>query len=273
MRVDFHTHSTASDGKLSPRQLVERAKFSRIDMLSITDHDTVNAYKQLPQSIIKEIKLVPGVEFSTQWKKTEIHIVGLNIDPDNTQLNEGIHRQQVARVERAEKITKKLNRLGLTVDLSMLIATTEINSIGRPHLARYLVESKLVSDEKEAFDKYLKPGKPAYCQPQWSSYPEVIGWIHKAGGKAVLAHPLKYKLTRTRLEVLINDFVGAGGEAIETVSGQQDPARTLEMTRLCKKWNLLASCGSDFHEPGQPWAELGKIPVLPEPDLQIWRTW
>lgn len=273
MYVDFHTHTTASDGTLSPVQLIERAKACKIEMLSITDHDTILAYEHLSAETLEGIRLIPGIEFSTQWKKLEIHVIGLNIQLGNTVLNEGIRLQQQARFERAQRITEKFDKLGITISLSKLEYNAGNKSIGRPHFARYLVESKFVKDEKEAFEKYLKAGKPAYCQPQWSPLTDVINWIHRAGGSAVLAHPLKYGLTRTKLKNLIDDFIHAGGEALETISGRQDPAHTLELTKVCKEKNLLASCGSDFHQPGQHWAELGKFSGLPEPELQLWQTW
>lgn len=273
MHIDLHTHTTASDGKLSPIQLIERARARKIDILSITDHDTIHAYDFLSEKNTGGIRLIPGIEFSTQWRKTEIHVLGLNIALDSAVLNEGILVQKKARFERAQRIIKKFEKLGISVSLPGPEHDLKHESIGRPHFARYLVELNLVKNEKEAFDKYLKAGKPAYCQPQWSALTDIVNWIHEAGGQTVLAHPLKYGLTRTKLNALIDDFIHAGGEALETVSGRQDPAHTLELTRICKEKNLLASCGSDFHRPGQPWAELGNISPLPEPGLQIWRNW
>lgn len=273
MRIDLHTHTTASDGRLSPLQLIERARDRKVDMLSITDHDTIDAYGQLSETNIKGIRLIPGIEFSTQWKKLEIHILGLNVALNNTVLKQGILIQKEARLERVHRIIRKFKKLDITVPLSRLDGDPENASIGRPHFARYLVDSDLVKNEKEAFDKFLKPGKPAYCEPRWPPPGEIINWIHSAGGFAVLAHPFKYRLTRTKLNALIDDFILAGGEALETVSGRHDPAHTLELVRICNEKNLLASCGSDFHQPGQPWAELGNVAPLPQPELQIWRNW
>lgn len=275
MRIDLHSHTTVSDGKLSPAELITHAIASGVDMLAITDHDSIDAYQLIPDRPALPFRLIAGIEFSTQWMKTDVHILGLNVDLDSKALKTGITAQQTFRYERASQIAYRLTlELGITnpIEAVRALASSD-HAIGRPHFARYLVETGVVRDDQEAFKKYLGIGKKAYIKPTWAELPEVIGWIRAAGGTAVIAHPMKYKLTRTRLLKLVDTFSEAGGQGIEVISGNQTSDITADLARICEKRQLLASCGSDFHGHEQVWSRLGNCPPLPHGCEPIWDHW
>ena len=273
MLADLHTHTTASDGELSPEQLITRAKAAGISLLSITDHDTVAAYKSLREYKETDMRLVYGIELSSVWRKTGVHIIGLNIDPDCAELNSAIKAQQNARYERAKTIAQKLTKLGFTGTLEGALKIAKGTALGRPHFAHFLVESGQVKTISIAFKKYLGQGKPGDVRENWPSLETVTGWISTAGGTAVLAHPAKYKLSNLRLQELLKDFCAANGHGLEVISGQQDDGLTKRLGKLAQQYGLLASCGSDFHRPGQPWAELGRGTALPSGCAPIWESW
>jgi 3',5'-nucleoside bisphosphate phosphatase len=273
MNIDFHCHTTASDGSLSPAELLDLAVEREIDLLSITDHDTLEAYQQLNQTD-KAVRIIPGIELSSQWNRRGVHIVGLNIGLSSPSILEGVEQQSAARRERAEIIAEKLERLGFADCLAGALSfASGPDQIGRPHFARHLVQIGAVSTIQQAFKRYLGAGKAGDIKDQWANPETVIGWIRDAGGTAVLAHPTKYKLTRTKLIELLTDFKAAGGEAMEVISGAQIPSVTRDMARLCQNMNLEASCGSDFHAPNQQWAALGRVPPLPESCTPVWQRW
>ena len=268
MRIDLHTHTRASDGGLSAPDLLERAIANGVEMLSITDHDTVAAYREI-DGPGTALTLVPGIEFSTAWRHTGVHVVGLNVSLKSDALQEGIARQQGARRRRAEYIAERLAKLGIHDALHGVERIAGNGNIGRPHFAEYLVNVGAARSINHAFDKFLKS---ASCDniSYWASLPQIIGWIRDADGIAVLAHPLKYKFTRTKLAVMLDDFMEAGGQGLEVISGRQTAQDTRDLAMLCEQRRLLASCGSDFHQPDQPWAEVGGIYPLPEVCRPVW---
>jgi len=273
MLVDLHTHSLYSDGSLSPHELLCLADSRGVNMLAITDHDTVAGFDNLPPADDFECRVIAGIELSTQWNRIGIHILGLNIDPDCPSLVAGAERQQLARQKRAQVIATRLEKLGLTNTLEGATKLAGDQPIARPHFARYLAESGQVKTIQDAFRKYLGPGKRGDVRELWAEMDEVIDWIHSAGGVAVLAHPAKYKLTHRKLEQLVTDFKAAGGEAIEVVSGQQEPAVTARLGRLANRFGLTSSCGSDFHQLKRPWAMLGNVEALPGDCSPVWAGW
>ncbi len=272
MRADLHTHTTASDGSLAPAELLARATAAGIELLAVTDHDGIDGCLALagarggPQ-------IIAGIELSTTWQNAGVHIVGLNIDLHDSTLRTGIDLQRTARQVRAERIAGKLTKLGFRDTLEGALRVAGNGNVGRPHFARFLAESGQLPDEKTAFKRHLGRGKPCDIRSGWAALPDVITWIHAAGGTAVLAHPLKYKLTHRKLEALVNDFRAAGGDAVEVVSGLQDAMVTERIARLTNRHGLLASGGSDFHQPGQHWSELGCATALPAICRPVWQSW
>ena len=272
MNVDLHCHTNLSDGSLAPSALIDLAVERNIDMLSITDHDTLAAYRAINEAPAN-LRIIPGIELSSQWRKSGVHIVGLNLDISSDSILEAVAQQSKARSERGEKIAEKLHRLGFENCLEGAISYTSGGQVGRPHFAQHLVAIGAVSSVAQAFKKYLGAGKAGDIKEQWADIPTVVSWIREAGGVAVLAHPLKYKLTRTKLVDLLGEFADAGGEGMEVISGRQVPSITKDLSILCNKHGLLASCGSDFHSADQPWAALGKVGALPESCMPVWHRW
>lgn len=270
---DLHTHTNLSDGALSPAELVQRAVSLGVKHLSITDHDTVAAYAGLANLDLKGVTITPGIELSTRWMKTGIHVVGLNIDPHHSTLIRGIEQQQAARFERAHRIASRLQKCGIPDPLPTVKSYAGDASIGRPHFARYLVDHGHCKNFAAAFKKFLGDGKAGDVRHVWPELDEVTAWINEAGGTAVLAHPARYGLTATKLRELVRDFVASGGESIEVVSGSQQPDVTKKLATLANEQGLSASCGSDFHNPVHRWSDLGKFQALPANVVPVWEQW
>lgn len=273
MQVDLHTHSSASDGKLSPLELVERARAAGVELLAITDHDTLAGVDSLGEDRFGSLRLIAGIELSARWRQQTIHVVGLNVGRDRSAIRAAVAVQQTARRTRAGIIAARLAKQGLG-DLRDRVETLGNRvSIGRPHLAEMLVESGAVRTVDEAFRKYLGSGRIGDVKDEWAALPQVVAWIRDAGGTPVIAHPEKYQFTRTRLRELIEEFRTAGGEAIEVVSGRQAGHETRALAALCAQSGLGASSGSDFHQPGQHWADLGNQSAIPDGCRPVWEHW
>jgi len=271
MIIDLHCHTNMSDGVLTPNELIDLAIERGVDMLSITDHDTLDAYAHTT-AVPSGLNLIPGIELSSRWRKQGIHIVGLNIDLSNEAMVSAVNQQSKVREQRAQEISNRLGRLGFDNCLEGAQRFAR-NQIGRPHFAEHLIAIGAVKNANEAFKKYLGAGKVGDIKEHWPDIDTAVQWIRQAGGVAVLAHPSKYKMTRTKLTELISDFKDSGGEAMEVVSGLQIPSVTRDLAKLCSQFDLLASCGSDFHSPDKKWAALGLISNLPETCNPVWDRW
>ena len=271
MLVDLHCHTTASDGTLSPGELIARACANQVELLAITDHDTLAAYRQLPPSI--PLTLITGVEFSCQWQKRGLHIVGLNVALDSAALKEAEDQQHQARETRSQMIAERLAKYGVPSPLEGALTHSNGDAIGRPHFARHMVAAGFVRTTQEAFKKYLGNGKPCDIKVCWPEPGVVIRWIRDAGGIPVLAHPGKYTFTRSRLQRCVEDFSALGGLALEVVSGRQLPAQTRQFVELANHFGLHSSLGSDFHSPEQTWLDLGRYSTPPTLDKPVWALW
>ncbi|MGI9224480.1 MAG: PHP domain-containing protein [Woeseiaceae bacterium] len=272
MIYDLHSHSNASDGALAPAHLLCHAADCGVDVLAITDHDTLDAYKSLHEHL-PDVRLVTGIELSTSWNRIGVHIVGLNIDPANAILQDGVARQKRTRLERACTIAERLRRCGIPDCFDAVVGIAGSGYIGRPHFAQHLVAEGIVKDTKTAFRKYLGAGKPGDVRHGWAALDEVVHWIKAAGGTAVLAHPAKYGLTKTRTRALAKDFRQCGGRAIEVVCGRQQDSVTTYLAELANELDLDASCGSDFHDPGFTWSRPGGFEPLPAGVRPVWEAW
>ncbi|WP_051687035.1 PHP domain-containing protein [Microbulbifer sp. HZ11] len=283
-QVDLHCHSTASDGILSPAALVSRAKSAGVTLLALTDHDTVAGIDEAAATAREQgVTLMPGIELTARWGRRVIHVVGLNIDRGSDALTDAISERARLRRQRAREIAARLEKRGFTGAFDGARSFSGGDEIGRPHFARWMVAQGYVSDTAKAFKRYLGQGKIGDVSVPWPALAETVAAIHAAKGAAVLAHPLKYGLTRTRLLALLKDFQSAGGDAAEVVCGQQNPVQTREIQALMAdagvqaglhRPNLLASVGSDFHQPEQPWRALGSVhlPVGAEPVWALWQS-
>ncbi|RNE92878.1 PHP domain-containing protein [Marichromatium sp. AB32] len=271
---DLHTHSIASDGTLTPGALVERAVRAGLTTLALTDHDTTAGVGEAAAAAAGHgLTLVPGVEVSVTWNARTIHVVGLNVDPVNPELAEGLARLRAFRDWRAEEIGRRLARHGIQGAYEGARAYAGGNLIGRTHFARFLVEQRLAADTGDVFKRFLTTGKPGHVAGDWASLEAAVGWIRAAGGQAVIAHPARYRLTRTKLLQLIGEFREHGGCGIEVVTSSHSRDEIFTFARHAREQRLLASAGSDYHGPEQPWLMLGRLPPLPDGCIPIWRDW
>lgn len=277
MRIDLHCHTSASDGALTPQALCERAVGRDIGLLAITDHDTVDGYREasawLRQHPDLALTLLPAVEYSSLWQGVNIHVVGLGIDVEAAASRAATDFLQEARGERALVIGQRLEKLGFTGAYAGALALAGSAQVGRPHFARFLQQQGHVGSADEAFNRYLGAGKPGDVKLMWPELAQVVAWVVEAGGVAVLAHPLKYKLTGSKLRRLVAAFAAAGGGALEVVSGHQTSDATGQLARLCADFGLEASLGSDFHAPAPYVCDLGGCASLPASCQPVWQRW
>lgn len=271
--IDLHCHSYFSDGALSPEELIKKALDQQLQCLSLTDHDTVEGYARLESAAATTpIKIINGIEFSTRWKKYDIHILGYRIHHTPDLLNL-IQRQSERRIERARQIGEALGLSGVMDSFEKACELAGHQRVGRPHFAKVLINEGKTRDMKSAFSQFLAKGKSAYVPTSWISVQEAVEGIVKSGGQAVIAHPLKYGLTRSKLHELINEFKEAGGEGLEVVSGEMTVSDIREMAGCCLKFNLLASSGSDYHGDTLSRINLGRQRQLPEHCVPVWHQW
>ena len=275
LRIDLHSHTTCSDGHLSPQELVSRAENYQIEQFAITDHDTIDGFSIAQQHIDEQnfkLRLISGIEISTMWENFEIHIVGLNIDTEHPALTTLIEQQQNAREQRAQLMAEKLAKAGFENCYEDAKLLADQGTITRAHFARVLHNRGMVSTMQKAFDKYIGKGKRAYVKPQWCSIEQAVSVIHQAGGKSVIAHPMKYDLSNKWLRRLIVDFSDAGGDAMEVASPQMNEQQRLFLRQLLVEYQLQGSVGSDFHFPSR-WSDLGKNLTLPDDVDVVWQHW
>ncbi len=269
--IDLHTHSTASDGSYSPRELVKLAAQAGITRLAITDHDTLDGLASAMASCEKhEVSLVNGIELSCRFGNRSLHIVGLDIDPENEELNNAVFQSQQIRIKRGRIIGQKLEKSGISNAYKSTCELAGSNLIGRAHFARVLVEQGYAKNFKQVFKRYMTQGKPGYAAAQWMALETAINVIHAAGGLAVIAHPARYGLSRGQLRRLVEDFRDLSGDAIEVVSGKASPGEIENLARLAGEFSLAGSVGSDFHGPDKPWVKLGKLPQIPKHCVPVW---
>lgn len=270
---DLHSHSTASDGTLTPAELVGAAHAAGIRVLALTDHDTtagIEAARDAAGSLGME--LVPGVEISVSWQSQTVHILGLNISPDCVPLQAGLQRLCEFRDWRAEEIGRRLARAGIEGACEGARELTQGRILSRTHFAHYLVAQGRAGNVREVFRRYLVPGKPGHVAGRWAGLEETLGWIQSAGGLAVIAHPARYRMTASKLRRLIGEFRELGGAGLEVVSGSHTRDNVHAMAAHARSGALLASCGSDYHGPENPWVQLGKLSGLPAGCRPIWES-
>ncbi|MCQ1944691.1 RNase AM [Escherichia coli] len=272
---DLHSHTTASDGCLTPEALVHRAVEMRVGTLAITDHDTTAAIAPAREEISRSglaLNLIPGVEISTVWENHEIHIVGLNIDIAHSAMSEFLAQQTERRNQRAKLIAERLEKAQIPGALEGAQRLAQVGAVTRGHFARFLVECGKASSIADVFKKYLARGKTGYVPPQWCTIEQAIDVIHHSGGKAVLAHPGRYNLSAKWLKRLVAHFAEHHGDAMEVAQCQQSPNERTQLATLARQHHLWASQGSDFHQPC-PWIELGRKLWLPAGVEGVWQLW
>ncbi len=269
-KYDLHCHSNFSDGDLSPADLLALAANCGITHLALTDHDTLNGLTDAAKAAVdNDVNLINGLELSASWRGQLLHIVGLNIDPSNSELQAGVAANTVRRIERAERMVEDFLAHGIEL-------RTEVEALlngavpTRPHFAQALINQGYAKDKKQAFKRFLVRGKPGFIPLDWPHIEEVGSWVTAAGGVAVLAHPMRYNFTRTKLIALINDMKAVGISAMEVSTPINDERQIEMLARLSIEHDLFGSMGSDFHSPQQAWARLGSAKPLPERVTPVW---
>ncbi len=257
-RVDLHIHTTASDGSLSPREVVNYAKEKGLAAVAITDHDTTAGVKEAVEEGKRiGVEVVEGVELSVDFSGGTMHLLGYFIDPEDKELNERLRIVQRARAERNEKMVKRLNELGMEISLEEVRALASDGQVCRPHFAQLLVKKGYVRDIDEAFERFLCKGGPAYVEKFKFPPSEAIDFIHRAGGLAVLAHPFTLNLDEGPLERLVRELKEAGLEGIEVFYPDHTSEQTAFYQELAKRYDLVITGGTDYHGKVREGIEIG----------------
>ncbi len=270
---DLHSHSLASDGSLTPAALVQAARDAGVDVLALTDHDTTDGLEEAGrQADAAGLRLIPGVEISVSWRSITVHVLGLHIDPLDDALQAGLADLRVFRDWRAGEIGLRLERAGISGAYEGSCALSRGRIVSRTHFAHFLVAQGHARSVREVFKRFLIHGKPGYVAGQWASLETALDWIRSAGGLAVIAHPARYPLSGSKLRQLLGEFRELGGAGLEVVSGSHTRDDINVMAGYARTLDLLASCGSDFHGPENPWVQLGQLAELPAGCRPVWES-
>ncbi len=257
-RIDLHTHTTFSDGTLTPTELVELAAKKSIKVVAVTDHDNFDGVLEAIQcGKEKNVTVVSGIEMSTDFESKEIHIVGLFIDINDENFNSALKALKEKREKRNKRAVEKLQGLNVEITYDELEAISSNKIITRAHFAKVLIKKGYVKSLKEFFDKYMGEGKPAYVKREVISPKETIALINKAGGIAVLAHPLLYNMTNDKLNEMIYYLKGLGLKGVECIYSTHTKEDTKYLMSVAERYDLKISGGSDFHGSNKPDIDLG----------------
>jgi len=274
MNADLHCHSTVSDGTLEPEALAARAKANGVELWALTDHDEL-AGQQRARDAARAVALpyLNGVEISVTFLDTTVHIVGLGIDSDDERLRRGLVTTRGGREARAREMADELAKVGIPGAYEgalRYVGNPEL--ISRTHFARHLVESGVCADTQEVFRRFLVEGKPGFVLHRWATLANAVGWIAAAGGVAVVAHPARYRFSPTEEYALFTEFKGHGGRGVEVTTGSHTAAEAERYAVTAREFDLLASCGSDFHSPDESRIDLGGLPPLPAGLNPVWEV-
>jgi 3',5'-nucleoside bisphosphate phosphatase len=273
LNIDLHTHSNCSDGSLTPAELVARAAAAGVQVLALTDHDTIAGLDEARRSAAAHgLTLVPGVEISASWRAQAIHVLGLWIDPASPQLQSRLGAQADQRRTRMAKICARLTKLKLPGDALLAAVQAHPGLPTRAHLAQAIVAGGHAENTEAAFRKFLGKGKAAHIAAEWPALEQVVGWICAAGGVAALAHPIRYSISAGARRGLLGDFAAAGGTTLEVVSGGNGAQHVDACAALAVTFGLFGSVGSDFHNPQATWNPLGRSLKLPDCVTPVWRS-
>jgi len=257
--VDLHIHSTASDGSLSPLQIIRTAKNIGLRAIAITDHDTVDGSAQAMASARDSgLEILSGIEISADYTPGTMHILGYLIDVDDPCLNETLRKLQKSRDNRNHEIIERLRLLGIDIRFDEVVEVSGGGQVGRPHIARVLVQKGAVQTMDEAFARFLKKSGPAYVPRYRLSPSEAIQTILRAGGVPVLAHPFTLNAkSEAELEAIIADLKQAGLKGLEVYYPDHSVVRTALYERLARRHGLLMTGGTDFHGAAKPGVFIG----------------
>jgi len=245
LRFDLHLHTTGSDGRLTPSQMIALAAERGLEVISITDHDSVSGVGEALSASagVKKLTVIPGVEINTDLATGELHVLGYFINYEDVDLVASLAKIRESRVGRAQKMLARLGDLGMPVDWQRVLDLARGESICRPHIAQAMLEKGYISDEKEAFDKYIGRNCPAYVGREKVGPVEAVRIVKKAGGIAVLAHPADI----ADVDNIIVELKTAGLDGIEAYYGHYDSRTISRIVGLAKRHDLLTTGGSDYH--------------------------
>lgn len=257
--IDLHVHSTCSDGTFTPAGLVSYAVQKGLAAIALTDHDTVEGLEEASTAAVGTgLELVPGIEFSTEYKERDIHILGLDIQPKQTDFAKHLKAFQESRDARNEEMTLRLQNLEyIPITMEALRSAYGDAVLTRAHFGRWLFEHGYVRSIREAFSRYIGDDCPCFVPRKRTDPRQAIALIRNAGGIPILAHPLLYHLTDTELEELVRYLKEAGLQGIEAIYSSNTGLDESSMRRLARKMNLKISGGSDFHGKNKPLLDLG----------------
>jgi predicted metal-dependent phosphoesterase TrpH len=259
--VDLHVHSAASDGSLSPRELVAEAKAQGMRAIALTDHDTIEGLEEaLAAGAEMGLEVIPGIEISADHEPGSMHILGYFIDHRSRQLDEQLQVLKQARAERNPQIIAKLQKLGLAITMAEVLAVTGGGQVGRPHIAQVLVNKGYVANFQEAFVKYIGNHGPAYVSKFRFAPRDAIAMITAAGGVAGLAHPFTLEYSSTgHLKMILQQLRDWGLSAIEVYYPEHPPERQAQYKKLAQELGLLTTGGSDYHGVIKPEVKIGLV--------------
>jgi len=257
--IDLHTHSSASDGTLSPSELVTLAKKTGLKALALTDHDTVAGIAEARLRAAElSIVLIPGVEIEIEFEPGEFHLLGLGIDDANDPLLNALSVLAEARSDRNTRIVELFRSDGISIDLDEIAEFAGTGRIGRPHLADALIRRKVVRTKQEAFDRFLGKGKPFYLPKDCLSLDRALGLIRNAGGISVIAHPYSLFISKPKLANLMDEWKEAGVEGVEAYHPTAKLGQCRILETMARERGFLITAGSDFHSREKPECGLGK---------------
>lgn len=274
--IDLHLHSTASDGSLTPTEVVKLAEKKGLTAIALTDHDTVSGIEEaLAAAADMEMEVIPGIEISCIYQEKEIHILGLYIDPKNDALNTFLREAAAKRAARNQLILDAFNRDGFSITREDLLCGNPGTIITRAHFARALLARGYVSSVDQAFKKYLDSGRPYYRKRETITPAEALGAIKAAGGFSVLAHPCQYKFGWKGTEELILFLKPLGLRGLECFHSSNNQEESRKLRALAMKHGLACTGGSDFHGAAKPDIDIGcgrgnlRVPALYLDDIKL----
>nr|WP_101132966.1 PHP domain-containing protein [Neisseria meningitidis] len=271
--IDLHCHSTVSDGMLSPAEVVRLAHQNGCTLLALTDHDHTGGIAEARAEADRlDLRLINGVEISVTWRGRTIHVVGLDFDERDENLQNLLAQVRQGRLKRLEAIAAKLEKRGISgaYDGALALAANK-EMVSRTHVAEFLIKNGYVKNKQQAFTKYLGDGKSCAVRHEWATLEDCVSAVNGAGGLAVIAHPMRYDLSATAKRNLFEEFKNLGGAGIEVHSGNCCKNDRLNYALLAERFGMLASAGSDFHRLNDfSGGILGACPELPENCKPVW---
>ncbi len=262
--ADLHCHSRISDGAYSPSEVAQRAAGNGVELWALTDHDTLDGVAEARAAAkAAGMNFLSGVEISVTYAGKTVHIVGLGVDTANAALLQGLAQTRGGRSGRMQAMADKLAALGIAGAYEGALAFADsADGLSRTHLAQFLLQAGHCASLQEAFDRYLADGKAAFVPFQWAKLQDAVTWIRGAGGVAVIAHPARYKFDDLLEQAFFTDFVAAGGQATEIMTGSHEVHELAHYVDLARQFGLAHSCGSDFHGVGNDDYDLGSYPYI-----------